>query len=118
MDVLSHTPVDSDGTTTSPRSSVLTFGNAVFVVFALVQLADGVLTYFGIIAFGTDIEANPLIEWSIAAFGTGTALVGAKTVAVACAMVLHLTARHYIMGALTIAYLVTAIWPWTRLFWF
>jgi len=118
LDLASHTPVDSDGTTTSLRRSASTFGNAVFVVFALVQLADGLLTYFGIIAFGTSIEANPLIEWSVAAFGAGTALVGAKTVAVACAMVLHLTARHYIMGALTIAYLITAIWPWTRLFWF
>jgi uncharacterized protein DUF5658 len=118
LDVPSHIPVDSDGTTSSLRSSTLSFGNAVFIVFALVQLADGLLTYFGIIAFGTSIEANPLIEWSVAAFGAGTALIGAKTVALVCAMVLHLTARHYIMGALTIAYLVTAIWPWTRLFWF
>jgi hypothetical protein len=117
LDVLLSIPVTQDGTAMPERSSASAFGNAVFVVFALVQLADGLLTYFGIIAFGTHIEANPLIEWSVAAFGVGAALVGAKAVALACAMVLHLTARHYIMGALTIAYLVTAIWPWTRLFW-
>jgi hypothetical protein len=97
------------------RISVSAFGNAVFVVFALVQLADGILTYLGIITFGTDVEANPLIARSIAAFGAGAALIGAKTIAVVCAMVLHLTARHYIISALTVGYLLTAIWPWTRL---
>jgi hypothetical protein len=117
LDASSRAPAKSDGTTVSRRTPAAGFGNAIFVVFALVQLADGLLTYFGIIAFGTSIEANPLIEWSAAAFGAGTALIGAKTVAVLCAMVLHLTACHYTMGALTIAYLVTAIWPWTRLFW-
>lgn len=86
-------------------------------MFALVQLADGLLTYLGILAFGVHIEANPLIGWSVAAFGAATALIGAKTLAVVCAMVLHLASRHYIMSALTIAYLLTAIWPWTRLFW-
>jgi hypothetical protein len=118
LSALSHVPVLCDGIPPSRQTSAAAFGNAIFVAFALVQCADGILTYFGIIAFGTSIEANPLIEWSVAAFGAGTALITAKAVAVGCAMVLHLTARHYIMGALTIAYLLTAIWPWTRLFWF
>lgn len=117
LDVLFHIPVNQDGTALPGQSSASAFGNAVFLAFAAVQLADGLLTYFGIIAFGRHIEANPLIEWSVAVFGAGRALIGAKAVALLCAMVLHLTARHYIMGVLTIAYLVTAIWPWTRLFW-
>ena len=117
LDVFLHAPVGHDGTAMPGRSSASAFGNAVFLTFALVQLADGALTYFGIIAFGTHIEANPLIGWSVVAFGAGKALIGAKAVALGCAMVLHLTARHYIMSVLTITYLVTAIWPWTRLFW-
>jgi hypothetical protein len=117
LDVLLHSAVDNSGASLRERSSAQAFGNAVFLAFAFVQLADGLLTYFGIITFGTHIEANPLLEWLITVAGAGRALIGAKTVALGCAMVLHLTAKHYIMGALTIAYLVTAIWPWTRLIW-
>ena len=59
----------------------------------------------------------PLLAWFIATFGAGLALVGAKTVAVACAATLHCCARHRTMGVLTIVYLAGAVWPWTYVMW-
>jgi hypothetical protein len=99
------------------RPSRSAFGNTVFLLFTLVQLGDGVLTYRGMRVFGIGIEANPLIAWFSTTVGAGLALVGAKSLALLCATVLHLTARHQVIAALTLAYLVAAIWPWTRLIW-
>src|SRR5215471_14940503 len=96
-----------------PRSI---FGDSVFVIFLLAQLADGVLTYFGVHVFGRSIEANPLLSWYIAAFGVGAALFAAKALAVGCASALHLQARHRTVGVLTIFYLAIAVWPWATLF--
>jgi hypothetical protein len=105
------------GATGPLRPSRSAFGNTVFVLFTLVQLGDGVLTYRGMRVFGVGIEGNPLIVWFSATVGAGLALVGAKTLAMVCAAVLHLTARHQVIAVLTLAYLVAAIWPWTRLIW-
>ncbi|HUF26029.1 MAG TPA: DUF5658 family protein [Gemmatimonadaceae bacterium] len=89
------------------------FGNAAFVLFSAVQVADGWLTYLGIHAYGIAIEANPLIGWYATLFGVPTALIGAKTVAVVCGAILHLAERHTTVVLLTVGYLVAAIWPWT-----
>lgn len=102
-------PVDS-----SPRSR---FGDTAFVLFALVQMADGWLTYLGIRAFGPAIEANPIILWGTATFGVAAALTGAKTVAVIGGVILHVFAQHGAVAILTIAYLVAAIGPWTLILW-
>jgi hypothetical protein len=75
------------------RIATPAFGNTVFVVFALVQMGDGFLTYLGMTNLGPGIEGNPLIAWYAAAFGEGTALLGAKAFAIFCAMVLHINGR-------------------------
>jgi hypothetical protein len=98
-----------------PRSR---FGDIVFLLFAIVQIADGWMTYQGIRVYGPGIEANPLIVWYASAFGTAAALTGAKTVAVMCGVILHLLARHVAIAFLTITYVIAALWPWTRLLWF
>jgi hypothetical protein len=98
-----------------PRSR---FGDIVFLLFAIVQIADGWMTYQGIRVYGPGIEANPLIVWYASAFGAGAALTGAKTVAVMCGVILHLLARHVAIAFLTITYVIAALWPWTRLLWF
>jgi arginine exporter protein ArgO len=92
------------------------FGNSVFVVFTIAQLADGILTYLGVHVFGQSIEANPILSWYIAALGAGMALLVAKTLAVGCASALHLNARHRTIGVLTVFYLAVAVWPWATLF--
>jgi hypothetical protein len=92
-------------------------GDLLFVLFAIVQVADGWLTYVGISQYGPGIEANPLIVWYSSVFGTAAALTGAKVVAVACGAILHLLARHLTIAFLTATYLVAAVWPWTQVLW-
>jgi len=89
------------------------FGDAAFVAFVLVQIADGVLTYQGIALFGVGIEANPLIAWAAKMFGVALSLIVIKLFAVTCGSVLHLNTMHGALGALTLVYLAAAVWPWT-----
>ena len=90
------------------------FGDASFLAFVVVQIADGLLTYRGIAAFGIGIEANSLVAWYAGTFGIGLSLVAIKLVAVTCGSVLHLNAMHRTLGALTLVYVAAAVWPWTR----
>ena len=93
------------------------FGAGVFVLFSMVQVVDGWLTYVGIRTYGLAIEANPIIHWYSTAFGAAAALIGAKAFAIVCGAILHLRARHYAIGLLTVGYLAAAISPWIRLLW-
>ena len=97
-----------------PRSP---FGDVVFILFALVQVADGWMTYHGIRIYGMGIEANPLIVWYAQVFGAAAALTGAKAVAVLCGAILHLFARHLLVAFLTVTYMVAAVWPWMLVLW-
>jgi hypothetical protein len=99
------------------RAARSPIGDIVFVLFAVVQIADGWLTYQGIRVYGPGIEANPLIVWYASIFGTVAALTGAKAVAVLCGAILHLLARHVAIAFLTVTYVVAALWPWTQLLW-
>jgi hypothetical protein len=94
------------------------FGLIVLCAFLAAQVLDGTFTYVGIRRFGAMAEANPLLSWSMAAFGEGPALAGAKLMASTFGIALHLTAVHRIVAALTIFYLAVAILPWAHLlFW-
>ena len=77
-------------------------GDVAFVLFALLQLLDGLFTYVGIVSFGPGIEANPLLAWYVTAFGAATALIGAKLMALGCGAVLYATAMHRTMSALVL----------------
>jgi nitrate reductase gamma subunit len=91
------------------------FGDVVLLAFLAAQFCDGAFTYLGVHHFGRDIEANPIVGWYIAALGIGYALLATKAVAVACAAVLHLFARHHVIAVLTIFYIALAITPWVHL---
>ena len=82
-------------------------------LFAAIQLADGALTAAGIAQFGPHAEGNPLIQMLASGAGFGVALVISKGLAVFCATVLHLNARHLTLALLTLAYVLGAIVPWT-----
>ena len=82
-------------------------------LFAAIQLADGALTAAGIAQYGTRAEGNPLIQILAEGTGVGVALVFSKALAVSCATVLHLNARHLTLALLTLAYVLGAIVPWT-----
>jgi hypothetical protein len=92
-------------------------GDIAFVSFALVQMCDGVFTYVGIALFGHGVEANPLIAWSVEAYGAANALIAAKLIAVGCGAILHLTAMHRTVGLLAGVYAVGALWPWATILW-
>ena len=93
------------------------FGNLVWLVFALAQAADGVLSYVGIATYGTSIEANPLLAWCIAVAGITLPLIAAKIFAVACGAFLHVHAMHRAVALLTVLYVVAAVWPWAVVLW-
>jgi arginine exporter protein ArgO len=85
------------------------------ITFVVAQLCDGVLTYIGICTFGLDIEANPIVSWYIRALGAGMALLGAKGLAIACAVLLYRFAHYRTIAALTVMYFTMAVHPWVTL---
>jgi uncharacterized membrane protein len=98
-----------------PQQGRSLFGDAVLLAFLAAQFFDGAFTYIGVHHLGLGIEANPIVGWYIAALGIGYALIVTKALAVGCAAVLHLFARHRMIGMLTIFYLAMAIRPWVHL---
>ncbi len=92
------------------------FGDLMVVGFLLVQCLDGVFTYLGVGIWGPGIEANPLISSAMAVMGVGAGVAGAKLVAIAFGMLLHLQRVHKVVALLTAIYLAAAILPWTALF--
>jgi hypothetical protein len=87
----------------------------VLLVFVAAQVCDGVCTYVGVHAFGTSVEANPIVAWYMAGLGVGTALIAAKGLAFSCAAILHFLAFHRTLAVLSAIYAVAAVVPWLTL---
>ena len=98
-----------------PRSF---FGEFIIVAFLLSQAIDGVLTYVGVIEFGPEIEANPLIAALMGAVGHGPALASVKLLAASLGIALHLNGVHRILALLTLYYLAGSVVPWSALLFF
>ena len=105
--------------TAAPQPRTLTFGlprtHLIWLAFVLIQVLDGILTYQGILRFGSAAEGNPLVSWYAATFGPVVGLAGAKLFAVACGLILYLTARYREVAVLTLVYLAFAVVPWAAL---
>jgi hypothetical protein len=86
------------------------------VVFVVLQLADGVLTYAAVERFGTAAEGNPILATWIAVTGAAPALVGAKVIACVCGGVLYAAGVHHVLVALSALYLFAAVMPWLQIF--
>jgi len=93
-----------------------TFGDLAVVAFVLAQCLDGIFTYLGVKTWGLSIEANPLITSAVSMAGLGAGLAGAKLIAVAFGIILHLRRTHTMVAILTAFYFAAAIVPWTTLF--
>jgi hypothetical protein len=89
--------------------------DGLWILFVVVQILDGVLTYIGVRTFGIGIEGNPLVAWYAQAFGPAAGLAAAKLFAIGCASILYLTARRGAVAILTVVYIVFAIAPWAVL---
>jgi len=90
-------------------------GDVVLVLFLLAQCLDGALTYVGVITFGLESEANPLVGGLMFHLGEGAGLIGAKIVAAVLGIALHLRQVHAAVALLTAFYFGVAIIPWTAL---
>jgi hypothetical protein len=97
----------------TPLTASQTRAAWVLILFAIIQLADGMLTAAGAAQYGTSIEANPLLVFLFGVLGPSTALVSAKLFAIACATLLHLGSKHLALRILTVVYVFAAIVPWT-----
>lgn len=92
------------------------FGDIAVIIFLVVQALDGALTYLGVHIWGPAIEVNPIVSSAVSLAGVGMGLAGAKLVAVAFGIVLHLRGVHNVIALLTAFYVAAAILPWTLLF--
>jgi hypothetical protein len=88
------------------------FGDLAIVAFLLAQFCDGIFTYIGVNTFGLSVEANPLLAGLMASIGHGAALVGAKGLAGALGVCLHLREIHSAVALLAGFYLAVAVLPW------
>jgi hypothetical protein len=91
-------------------------GRLVFTMFIVLQIADGLLTYGAVSAFGSDAEGNPLLRTWMHLAGPGAALVGAKLLAVGCGTVLYSLGITRVLGWLTALYLFAAVGPWLHIY--
>ena len=60
------------------RKEYIVFG----LILALMQVLDGVLTYWGVSRFGTGVEGNPLVKSLIETFGAEPTLFSLKLLGV------------------------------------
>lgn len=89
-------------------------GNIAVTCFILVQLADWLATYQGLLLFGTEIEGNPLLRFLMERYDIVLALTSAKVVATIAGSFLHLFNRHLEVAGLTLIYTCFALLPWSR----
>jgi hypothetical protein len=85
---------------------------AILLLFLTAQACDGLLTYAAIQAHGLAAEGNVLLATWMALVGPAPALVGAKTLAAACGILLYLKGIHRTLAVLTAVYAVGALGPW------
>ena len=88
----------------------------ILLVFLLLQVFDGILTYTAVAVLGVVGEGNVLLATAMQFAGAGPTLLGAKTVASACGLLLYVRGFYGILTALTGLYLVAAITPWLVVF--
>jgi hypothetical protein len=102
---------------TAPAARDQSLAEAIWIAFVVVQALDGAMTFIGMRAFGTQIEANPLVAWYVTMLGPAAALFAAKLFAVACGAALYLADCHKTLATLALTYLLGAVGPWMHLLW-
>ena len=84
----------------------------VLIIFTVAQVADGLLTYWGVTTLGIHVEGNGLLAAGMHAIGPFGALVSAKLLACVCGYVLYQTASHKPLAIMAGLYIGVAIAPW------
>jgi hypothetical protein len=88
----------------------------ILLLFLLAQVVDGLLTYTAVAVLGVVGEGNLLLASAMHIAGAGPALVGAKTLAAGCGVLLYARGFYGVLGALTGLYMLLAITPWLVVF--
>ena len=97
------------------HASDLRQGPVVMVLFLVIQMLDGVLTYWGVTRFGIELEMNALLSSWMHAVGPGLTLVVAKAVACACGFILYRARYLRPLAAVAGLCLGIAVVPWAYL---
>ena len=84
----------------------------VLIIFIIAQVADGLLTYWGVTTLGIHVEGNGLLAAGMHAIGPFGALLSAKLLACVCGYVLYQTASHKPLAIMAGLYIGVAIAPW------
>jgi hypothetical protein len=84
-------------------------------LFVLIQLLDGVLTYWGVTRFGIDLEMNGLLSRWMHDIGPATTLLVAKSLACACGLILYRADYFRALAAVAGLCLGVAVIPWAFL---
>jgi hypothetical protein len=106
----------SSGTTLALKTSMRLTPRLILLVFLLVQVFDGLLTYTAVSWLGVVGEGNLLLATAMNVAGAGPVLVGAKTIAAGCGLLLYVRRFYGILCLLTGLYLIAAITPWLMVF--
>ena len=85
-------------------------------LFLVAQVFDGLLTYVAVAILGVVGEGNLLLASAMHLLGPGTALLGAKTLAASCGVLLYVRGLYGTLGVLTGIYMLAAITPWLFVF--
>ena len=88
----------------------------ILLVFLLLQIFDGILTYTAVAVLGVVGEGNVLLAAMMQIVGAGPTLLGAKTLAAGCGILLYVRGFYGILGILTGLYACAAITPWLMVF--
>jgi hypothetical protein len=90
-------------------------GRLTLTLFVVLQIADGLMTFGAVRIFGSVAELNPILETWIQLAGPGPALLGAKGIACAGAVLLYVFGRQKTLAALTGALAGCGVVPWLAL---
>ena len=88
----------------------------VFVIFLVAQVLDGLLTLWGVLRLGVQVEANVLIATAIGTIGAHRAVLAAKLLACACGYILYRTASNTSLAISAGICVGIAVVPWLVIF--
>jgi hypothetical protein len=87
----------------------------VLSLFLLIQLLDGMLTYWGVSRFGIELEMNTLLSGWMHQIGPAPTLFMAKALACGCGLVLYRAQYLRALAAVAGLCLGVAVVPWAFL---
>jgi hypothetical protein len=88
----------------------------ILLLFLVAQIFDGLLTYTAVAVLGVVEEGNVLLAAAMQVAGAGPVLVGAKSLAAVCGVLLYTRGLYATLGVLTGVYMLAAITPWLYVF--